>query len=218
MAEINTGGGDAQKGKPKKQNLRVDFTPMVDMNLLLLTFFMFCTTLSKPQTMDIVLPTKDKKDTPEELQSQVKESTAITLILGENNVMYHYEGKPNFEDYTSLKEIDYSPNGLRALMLQRNKDVIEKMEELKIKRARNQISQEVFDTEAEAVKKNAKDAPVVIIKPTNGSTYKNLVDVLDEMQICSVNKYAVVEMADADNFLVQNYLEKGALTAQAPKQ
>ena len=60
MAEVNTGGGEQKKGQPQKLNLRVDFTPMVDMNMLLITFFMFCTTLSKPQTMDIVMPTKDK--------------------------------------------------------------------------------------------------------------------------------------------------------------
>ena len=53
MAEVNTdkGKGDGKKGKQKKVNIRVDFTPMVDMNMLLITFFMLCTSLSKPQTM-----------------------------------------------------------------------------------------------------------------------------------------------------------------------
>ena len=56
MANIETGGNDAQKGKPQRKTLRVDFTPMVDMNMLLITFFMFCTTLSIPQIMDIAMP------------------------------------------------------------------------------------------------------------------------------------------------------------------
>ena len=57
MANIDTGGGgNGKKGQPTKQNLRVDFTPMVDMNMLLITFFMFVSTLSKPQVMDIAMP------------------------------------------------------------------------------------------------------------------------------------------------------------------
>ncbi len=61
MAEVNTdkGKGDGKKGKQKKVNIRVDFTPMVDMNMLLITFFMLCTSLSKPQTMEISMPSKD---------------------------------------------------------------------------------------------------------------------------------------------------------------
>ena len=52
--------GGKKKGRQKKQVLRVDFTPMVDMNMLLITFFMFCTTLLKPQVMNITMPAKDK--------------------------------------------------------------------------------------------------------------------------------------------------------------
>ena len=87
MASIDTSkGGGSKKGKPQKQTLRVDFTPMVDMNMLLITFFMLCSTLSKPQVMDIAMPTDqimDESQTP-----KVKESKAITLLLGEDNKVY----------------------------------------------------------------------------------------------------------------------------------
>lgn len=213
MASVETGGGEHKKGQPQKINLRVDFTPMVDMNMLLITFFMFCTTLSKPQTMDIVMPTKEK-DLTEEDKNQVKASKAITVILGENDKIYYYEGEPNYSDYNSLKATNYTPEGFREVLLQRNADAVAKIRELRIEKAKKKISEDEFKEKSGEIK-NAKDGQVVVIKPTNGASYKNLVDVLDEMQICSIGKYAIVEMADGDNFLVQNYESQGALSAKA---
>ena len=80
-AEVQESGGKNGKSKQKKFAVRVDFTPMVDMNMLLITFFMLCTTLSKPQTMEISMPSNDKNIT-EEQKSMVKASQAITLLLG----------------------------------------------------------------------------------------------------------------------------------------
>jgi len=217
MANIDTGGGGGGKGKPKKLNLRVDFTPMVDMNMLLICFFMFCTSLSKPQTMDIVLPTKDNQDMVEDEKNKVKDSKAITIILGENNKVYYYFGKPNYEDYNSLKQTDYSPEGLRGMLLERNARAVVKMTELRRQRQRREISEEQFKKDAGEIK-NDPEGEVVVIKPTDSSTYKNLVDALDEMQICSIGKYAIIEMADGDNFLVENLKTQGSLSTQAGPQ
>lgn len=214
MANVDTGGGGSgKKGQPKRMDLRVDFTPMVDMNMLLITFFMFCTTLSKPQTMDIVMPTKDK-DLTEEDKNQVKASKALTVLLGEDNKVYYYEGEPDYTDYNTLKLTNYSPEGLRSVLVGRNGPAIAKVRELRIDRAKNRITEEEFKKEVAEIK-NAKDGQVVVIKPTDGASYKNLVDVLDEMQICSIGKYAIVEMADGDNFLIENYNTKGALSASS---
>jgi len=210
MANIDSGGGGGKKGQPKRLNLRVDFTPMVDMNMLLITFFMFCTTLSKPQTMDIVMPTKDK-DLTEQDKNEVKASKSITVLLDADNHLYYYEGEPDYKDYNSLKATDYSANGLRSILLERNAEQVVKMRELRIKRARNQVSEEDFKKQSSEIR-GAKDGQVVIIKPTNEASYKNLVDVLDEMQICSIGKYAIVDLAEGDYFLIRNYTEKGALT------
>lgn len=213
MAEVSTGGGEAKKGKPKKMNLRVDFTPMVDMNMLLITFFMFCTSLSKPQTMDIVMPTKDDKTLTEDEKNKVKESQAITLILGEEDKVYYYLGQPDYEDYNSLKVTDYSAEGLRRVLLDRNAKAVQEMSVLRRKKFKKEITEEAFKKEADAIK-NAKEGLVVVIKPTDASSYRNLVDALDEMQICSVGKYAIVDMADGDNFLVENLKTKGNVGKQ----
>lgn len=216
MANIDTGGDSGKKGKPKKLNLRVDFTPMVDMNMLLLTFFMLCSTLSKPQAMDIVLPTKDDKMLTEEEKNKVKDSKAITLILGEENKVYYYFGKPDYEDYNSLKVTDYSPEGLRAMLLERNIKAVNEMINLKRQKIKKEISEEQFKERAAKIK-NDPDGEVVVIKPTDASTYENLVDALDEMQITSIGKYAIVEIADGDTYLIENYKTQGALSADQPK-
>lgn len=220
MASVDTGGGEEKKGKPKKQTLRVDFTPMVDMNMLLITFFMFCTTLSKPQVMDIVMPAKDVIK-PEDKIADTKASKAITVILGEDNKVYYYTGLPNYQDYTSLHETTFAPQkGIRDVLLERNRVAVEKMRELrKEKQSNKKMTEEEFKERASKIKGDS-ESQVVVIKPTSEATYKNLVDMLDEMQICSVGKFAVVDMAEGDQYLLENLKTKGAYGAQAapPKQ
>jgi Biopolymer transport protein ExbD/TolR. len=126
MANIDTTGkSETKKGRPERKILRVDFTPMVDMNLLLITFFMFCTTLSIPQIMDVAMPT-DKGE------QAVPDSKSVTVILGENDKVYYYEGLANYEDYTSLKETNTL--GLRNMLLTRNNANMSKIKELRQKR------------------------------------------------------------------------------------
>ena len=193
--------------------VRVDFTPMVDMNMLLITFFMLCTSLSKPQTMEISMPTNDENIT-EEQQNKVKASQAITLLLDADNKLYYYEGEPNYEDYTSLKETTYTADGIRKVLLRKNYDAVKKVEELKVKKANLEITEDEYKKQVSEVK-GAKDTPTVIIKATDKSTYKNLIDALDEMQICSIGKYVIVDITEGDQFLIDNYNSKGQLTMAA---
>jgi len=217
MSEIQTGGGEQKKGKPKKMSLRVDFTPMVDMNMLLITFFMFCTSLAKPQTMDITMPVKDEKVTEKD-RNKVADDKAITIILGEDNKIYYYFGKPNYKDFNSLKVANYGSSedksSLRSILLSRNRVSIANIAKLRDMRDRKQIKKAVYDEEVKKIKA-AKDGQVVIIKPTDESTYKNLVAALDEMQICSIGIYAIVAVEEPDRFLMKNLKGAGALTAQA---
>ncbi|KAA6322965.1 hypothetical protein EZS27_027547 [termite gut metagenome] len=201
------------KGKQKKMTVRVDFTPMVDMNMLLITFFMLCTSLSKPQTMEISMPTNDKNITEEE-QNKVKASQALTVLLSADDKIYYYEGEPNYKDYTSLKESAYTPEGLRGLLLQKNKDAVRQVNELKEKKKNLEIADEDYAKQVSELK-NGKDTPVIIIKATDDATYKNLIDALDEMQICNIGKYVITEIADADKFLIENYEKKGELSNNA---
>ena len=209
-AEVQESSGKRGKGKQKKMTVRVDFTPMVDMNMLLITFFMLCTTLSKPQTMEISMPSNDKSIT-EQQKSMVKASQAITLLLGADNKLYYYEGEPNYKDYTSLKETSYTPDGIRSILLQKNAAAVNKVRALKQQKLDLKISEEEYRKQVSEIK-SGKDTPTVIIKATDDASYKNLIDALDEMQICNIGKYVITDIAEADEFLMKNLDEKGALS------
>ena len=209
-AEVQESGGKNGKSKQKKFAVRVDFTPMVDMNMLLITFFMLCTTLSKPQTMEISMPSNDKSIT-EQQKSMVKASQAITLRLGADNKLYYYEGEPNYKDYTSLKETSYTPDGIRSILLQKNAAAVNKVRALKQQKLDLKISEEEYRKQVSEIK-SGKDTPTVIIKATDDASYKNLIDALDEMQICNIGKYVITDIAEADEFLMKNLDEKGALS------
>ena len=209
-AEVQESGGKNGKSKQKKFAVRVDFTPMVDMNMLLITFFMLCTTLSKPQTMEISMPSNDKSIT-EQQKSMVKASQAITLLLGADNKLYYYEGEPNYKDYTSLKETSYTPDGIRSILLQKNAAAVNKVRALKQQKLDLKISEEEYRKQVSEIK-SGKDTPTVIIKATDDASYKNLIDALDEMQICNIGKYVITDIAEADEFLIKNYDSKGELS------
>jgi biopolymer transport protein ExbD len=205
MAEINTGGGGGHKGgkvRSKKASTRVDLTPMVDLGFLLITFFMLATTLIKPQTMEINLPRNDKVEKKD--QTLVKMSQAITIILGKNNKVFYFFGDtdPKTKKEPEVKVTDFSKTGIRAMLLDRNKDVVDKIKDLKKLKDKINMSDEEFRKEASPIR-SAKDAPVVMITATDEAKYDNLVNILDEMQICNVSKYAIIDLSQHHKDLIK---------------
>lgn len=178
MAEMDTSssGGGHKKGpgvkKAKKLSTRVDLTPMVDLGFLLITFFIFTTTMSQPTAMKLFLP-KDA-DKPED-QNKAKESAVLTLLLGADNNVFYYEGQlaPDANNFktSNFKEI-------RSVIMD--------------KKSRT----------------NEKDF-VVIIKPNKDCTYRNVVDILDEMTINVCKKYALVDISDIESELIKRTQEAG---------
>jgi len=170
MAEINTEGGSKKKGpgvkKGKKLSTRVDLTPMVDLGFLLITFFIFTTTMSQPTAMRLYLP----KDTErQEEQTKVKESGALTILLGSNDRVFYYEGKLA-DDQSNVVETDFA--NVRDVIINKKKT-----------------------TDPEDF--------VVVIKPGPTSVYRNTVDILDEMTINAVKRYALVDISDVELTMVQ---------------
>lgn len=196
-------------------NARVDFTPMVDMIMLLVTFFMLCTTLLKPQTMQISMPS-DKEDIKEENQSQIAASKAITILIDENNTLYYFKGKPtggtDIADEGKLFQTTYGKNGLRKVLLESNPEAVKAVEKLKrefeLKQTSNvQQEQKVKAEYKERLNaiKNAEYTPSVIIKASDKATYDNLIQVLDEMQICSIGRYVIDKFAEGDQKKIDDF-------------
>jgi biopolymer transport protein ExbD len=202
MAELQQKESGGKKGKQKKVHLRVDFTPMVDMNMLLITFFMLATTMSKPQTMQINMPTKDD-DVKEQDKNVAKASEAVTLFLGKDSKIYYFEGLPNYEQQNFLKQTDYSPEGLRKMLSTKNSKVVTKVNELKAQKRNLQIVDSTYRRKLSELK-NGKGTPVVVIKPLDVSTYNDMVNALDEMLICNVGKYAITPLDENDKKMLKN--------------
>jgi biopolymer transport protein ExbD len=163
MAEMDTSsGGGHKKGpgvkKSKKLSTRVDLTPMVDLGFLLITFFIFTTTMSQPTAMKLNLP-KDV-DKPDD-QNKLKESAAFTVMPSKDDKVYYYEGL----DPSKLQVTDWKHVRDAILDKKRRTDPADFM---------------------------------VIIKPTKDATYKNTVDILNEMTIDAVKRYALVDISPTE--------------------
>lgn len=160
--------------------------------------------------MEISMPSNDK-DITEDQKSMVKASQAITLLLGGDNKLYYYEGEPNYKDYSSLKQTSYAASGVRDVLLRKNAVAVNKVRALKQQKLDLVITDDEFKKKVSEIK-SAKDTPTVIIKATDDASYENLVDVLDEMQICNIGKYVITDIAEGDEFLMKNFDVKGELS------
>jgi biopolymer transport protein ExbD len=208
MAEIEGGGGGHKKGgkpKGKKLSTRVDFTPMVDLGFLLITFFMLTTSMNKPQTMEITFPDKEEK-LKEEEKTKIKASQAVTLILTDKNkIVYYFTG----EDGTPGKPtvIGFGPEGIRKFLLKENRSRNAAVDSIPIYKnlfKTKKIDEETYKKHISRIK-GFKDGLIVVIKADDKATYKNLVDILDEMLICNVGRYAVVDnLAEPEKEMLQS--------------
>jgi len=204
MSEVSQdSGGGKKKGssKQKKASTRIDFTPMVDLGFLLITFFMLATTLIKPQTMEIAMPSKDQAKEP----PKKKAENMVTVLIGKDDKLCYYIGGPDTKtgELPTPTKIDYSPKGLRKLLIEKNARVVSQIIDLKKRKNLTKMNDKVFEDEKNKIK-SQKNLPFVVIKATDDATYKNLVDVLDEMQICNIASYAITDINKDEIELVKN--------------
>jgi biopolymer transport protein ExbD len=201
MAEIDSsGGGGKHKGgkkKGKKLSTRVDFTPMVDLGFLLITFFMLTTSMNKPQTMPLTMPDKQEEN-EEKVETPVKESQTITLLLANDDKVVSYfmkDGAPGTPEVSN-----FSAGGIRATLLKENKARNPRLDSIPILKDmynKGTIKEDEYKKAVADIKGDDR-ALVVIIKASEKSNYQNLVDILDEMLICNIGPYAIVDITQPE--------------------
>jgi len=175
MAEIDTsGGGGHKKGgkvRAKKMSTRVDMTPMVDLGFLLITFFMLATSMSKPTSMTLSVPHKEKDEARKDTEP-LKASKVLTIFLGKNNEVYLLDGVAADDEKapSALQTVSYGTDLREGIF-----------------KSKQRVNASFPPEE------DGSEPFVVVLKPTPVSNYKNLVDVLDEMAITKTKRYALVD-------------------------
>ena len=205
--ESSDKGGKHKKVRAKKSSTHIDMTPMVDLAFLLLTFFILTTTFSKPKTMDITMPIK--KDIKEEDRTKIKASLAMSILLTENDKIIWYMGIDSAGMPPQTNIADFSVSGIKSIhkiLLEKNKLVYDqvKLVDDSVKKGLIPDNEEEIKIHKAHVKAAEKEGLIVLIKPDEKAKYKNLVDILDEMLICNVARYAIVDLSDSELELIKN--------------
>src|SRR5262245_28601452 len=136
----DSGKGKHKKVRAKKSSTHIDMTPMVDLAFLLLTFFMLTTTFSKPKTMEINMPVKDKPEV------ETKVNNAVTILLGDKDRIFWYFGEFKPAE-TQLEETNWSATGIRKILLEKNEKANDRIRELAKKLEKGQIADSTFKKE-----------------------------------------------------------------------
>jgi biopolymer transport protein ExbD len=201
-------GKKGGKRQAKKHSTRIDMTPMVDLMCLLITFFMLTTAFSKPKVMVITMP--EKNDTPDQPKGpEIPKHRTLNILLTEGHKVYYYIGiadpkKP--AEMPQLVKTDFSKDGIRKLLLIKNKDLFTKIAEYRDKRVTGKtvVADTTADSAIKQMKKDDKHGPIVLIKADEMAKYKDMVDIIDEMAICNVASYAVVDLTPTELEMLKN--------------
>ncbi|HTA82166.1 MAG TPA: biopolymer transporter ExbD [Bacteroidia bacterium] len=207
MADVDSGGGSGgghgkhQKKRAKKLSTKLDMTPMVDLGFLLLTFFMLTTTFNKPKVIGLTPPVKDT--------SHVKvDTTSLTVILSGNNKVYYYQGLlAESSDKNNISLTDFSAKGIRQVILGKNVFVSDLIKDAKAKHDAGKISDSIYDRIKDSAE-GKKKALFVIIKTDSVAKYVNVVSMLDEMDICNVGKYSLIDATKGEIDMIRDYNQK----------
>lgn len=214
MAQLDTGDGGGggnkkhQKKRAKKASTHIDMTPMVDLGFLLLTFFILTTTFSKPQAMEINMPVKDETLTDEE-KNKVPAEHTLNLLLTKNDEIYHYFGvaDPN-QALPALTKTNFSKDGLRKLLITENNkrnNAFRQIQDWKKEVETGKLSEDDYRERVKAFReKNKLTSLIVLLKPDKDAVYKNVIDALDEISICNVGSYALLEANEVELQMIAN--------------
>jgi biopolymer transport protein ExbD len=166
--ESVVGGRRRRKAFMRKHSLKTDMTPMVDLGFLLIAFFIMTTELNKPVVTKLNVP----HDGPATLLGM---SNAMTVIMGKNNTVYYYHGE--WQDALNNNQIIQTTFAVKDGF---GKAIREKQQALDALKSGKPGAE-------------GRDGLMLLIKATPEASYSNMIDVLDEVAINRVKKYALVK-------------------------
>ena len=185
----------------------------------------------KSQTLQIALPTNEKVEKEEQNKVKQSEAVTIIIdgkIVEKNGVqtsdptegmLYYYDGMPEIDNLaqgeSNMKQIEFGAKtggaypAIREILQERNKEVVLKVADLKKQWKAQEFSKDekkndsIFQVKRkQAMNDSTLKRPVVIIKATPNASYANVVSVLDEMQINSINRYQIDRINDVDSAMM----------------
>ncbi|MBX2984085.1 MAG: biopolymer transporter ExbD [Flavobacteriales bacterium] len=189
MAEVpggdeGGGGGRHKKKRAKKGSTHIDMTPLVDLAFLLLTFFILTTTMYQPSSLQLTFPVPQDEANKPELE---KVNNALTIFLTkEDQILYYRDAFKEGE--TQLTRTDFSK--ITNFLIEQNRSTFDQVQELGRRFNADEIDQVAYDTLRNNVQKRP-EALFVIIKPDKDAKYRNMIDMVDDMDISGIGKYAV---------------------------
>jgi biopolymer transport protein ExbD len=198
MAELDTskgGGHGKHEGgvRSKKMSTRVDLTPMVDLAFLLITFFMLTTTLNKPKAMELNMP---KKTNIEEEKQDVGECQVLNVLLDTLDQVWFYSGL----QVAGLQKTTFAGDGGIRKEIMKKLEAVPK--ECPLGKKWNDLNNDKVKQPNE-ITMGPRDA-IVLIKMLKGARYKNMVDILDEMDITGTKIYAIQDPDPIEIEAVEN--------------
>lgn len=189
MADISNNSNTTSNNRKSGRKIpKLDMTPMVDLAFLLLTFFVLTATFNQPKTLKLVLPSKERGCGP-----HVNHHYGITLIMGDSNRLYWYKGR--LSNDKELNQISYETSGLRSVLRTYNSAVIQEMNKINEELRKDKNSNQSIANAKQkmtALYQNP-EALVVVVKNQGKATYKNVVDIVDELKINQVASYFIVD-------------------------
>ena len=203
--------GKGGKRKAKKHAPHIDMTPMVDLMCLLIVFFMLVGAMTKSKVMEIILPERIN-DPINQQAPRISASRTLNILLGPDNKVYTYPGSVKPEEYSAvppilppLTETDLSAEGIRKILLERNRTLARRLAEFnqQVLSGKIPISQDSARSTKSRMKTDDDTGPIVLIKAYKNANYGNFVDILDEMNICGIARYTFVKIAWYEALMVE---------------
>ncbi len=174
MAELQT-TVSGKRGR-KITTPRIDLTPMVDLGFLLITFFMYSTTLAQPKVMELQMPYQPPKAAK---SVEIPGEATLILIPAASHAIAYYRG---LESTETIAWCGFTgSNNLRHL--------------LEKERARVKALPESFSAEAHKLH--------VLIKPDTSAAYQDIVRTLDEMAIADVPYYTMMRISPEEQIALK---------------